>query len=150
SADSPNWFFKLFSPKTNFYRLLDKQASITLAGIEALKTWIEEGAPGRGQKVRDYEHEADDTVLDLQKRLVDSFITPFDREDIYDLSARLDEVINAAKTTVREIEALEISTEDQFLLEMVATLSEGTRCLAQSFSHLERDLDSASQEAELA
>jgi uncharacterized protein Yka (UPF0111/DUF47 family) len=150
SADSPNWFFKIFSPKTNFYRLLERQARITLEGIEALKTWIEEGAQGRGQKVRDFEHEADDTVLDLQKRLVDSFITPFDREDIYDLSARLDEVINAAKTTVREMEALEISTEDQFLMEMVTTLVEGTRCLAQSFSHLERDLNSASQEAELA
>jgi uncharacterized protein len=149
-AESPNWFSKLFAPKTNFYWLLDKQAKVTLAGVEALKIWIDEGAPGRGQKVRDYEHQADEIVLDLQKRLVDSFITPFDREDIYDLSARLDEVINSAKTTVREIEALEIRTEDPFLKEMVSTLVEGTRCLAQSLSYLEHNLDSSSQEAQLA
>ena len=150
SADSPNWFSKFFVPKTNFYWLLDKQAKVTLEGIAALKSWIDEGAPGRAQKVRDYEHEADKIVLDLQERLVDSFITPFDREDIYDLSARLDEVINAAKATVREIEALEISTEDEYLKEMVAVLVEGTRCLAQAFASLERDLQAAGEEAELA
>jgi uncharacterized protein len=150
SADSPKWFSKLFKPKTNFYRLLDRQAKVTLEGVVALKTWIEAGSPGRGQTVRDLEHEADKIVIDLQERLVDSFITPFDREDIYDLSARLDEVINAAKATVREVEALEISAEDEYMIEMVSVLVEGTRCLAQSFASLDHDLQLASEEAQLA
>jgi len=150
SVDSPNWFSKFFAPSTNFYLLLEKQAQKTLEGIVALHSWIEEGAAERCQQVRDCEHEADKIVLDLQKKLVDSFVTPFDREDIYDLTARLDEVINAAKTTVREIEALEVSPEDESLKEMTSVLVEGTRCLARSFSALQHNLEEASQEANLA
>lgn len=116
----------------------------------ALQTWVKGGAYERCQEVRDCEHDADRIVLDLQHKLVDSFITPFDREDIYDLSARLDEVINAAKATVREMEALEIDVEDPFLNELVSILVEGCRCLCQSFSLLKHDLKAASDEAYLA
>jgi uncharacterized protein Yka (UPF0111/DUF47 family) len=150
SADSPKWISKVFAPRTNFYSLLNEQAQKTLEGIVALQDWIDAGAPGRCQIVRDCEHQADKIVLDLEQKLVESFITPFDREDIYDLSARLDEVINAAKATVREIEALEIATDDQLLKEMVATIVEGTRCLSESFYHLGLNLEAASQEAYLA
>lgn len=116
----------------------------------ALQLWIQQGASDRCQEVRDHERAADKLVLELQAKLVDSFITPFDREDIYDLSARLDEVINGAKTTVREIEALPINANDYYLNEMMSTLIEGARCLNQSFSYLEHNLAKSSEEAALA
>jgi uncharacterized protein Yka (UPF0111/DUF47 family) len=149
-ANSPNWFTKVFAPKTDFYELLSEQAEKTLEGIVALQAWVQGGARDRCQQVRDCEHDADRMVLNLQLKLVDSFITPFDREDLYDLSARLDEVINAAKATVREIEALEAGAEDSFMNEMVTILVEGTRCLCQSIRLLKHNLAAASEEADLA
>ncbi len=151
NAKAPNWLTKIFPPQNNFYELLISQSSKTLEGVEALKVWIDSGAQGRCETVRTFEHEADDIVKDIEKKLTDTFITPFDREDIYDLSRNLDEVINGAKSTCREIEALQINVaSDNFLKELAATLVEGARCLLATFEYLERDLPKAAEQAELA
>lgn len=150
SVDKSNWFMRVFEPKTDFFALLNIQSATTLEGVIALESWINEGVFERCQKVRDLENDADEHKLELERKLVESFITPFDREDIYDLSIKLDEVINSAKTVAREIEALEIRTTDAFLKEMAATLVEGTRCLNQSFIHLQSNLVEAANQAQLA
>jgi len=145
-----SWLARLIEPKTDFYAMLHSQASATLAGMVALQEWIKDGAKGRGQKVRDLENEADELKLELSRKLAESFITPFDREDLYDLSLKLDEVINAGKAAAREIEAMEIHGDDEFLQDMAATLVEGTRCVHQSFVHLNTNPAEASNQARLA
>ncbi len=130
--------------------MLTEQASITLEGMEALEKWIEEGADGRCQTVRDLEHKADKHKLRLESALVATLITPIDREDIYDLSHRLDEVINCAKRTVREMEALEVRPEGTVLHKMAGTLVEGSRSLLISFTNLASDLSEAANQASLA
>lgn len=145
-----SWFSRLVGPENDFYSMLTEQAKITLAGVEALETWINEGAIERCQTVRDLEHKADNHKLRLEAMLVESLITPIDREDIYDLSHRLDEVINSAKRTVREMEALEVHAEGTALSKMAGTLVEGARCLLVSFTHLDSDLSEAANQAALA
>lgn len=146
-----NWFSKVFEPQTDFYKVMIEQAAMTLKGVEALESWLLAGAHDRCQIVRDFERHADEIKLDLQKKLVDSFVTPIDREDIYDLSNGLDEVINSAKSTVREIEAFTISTDDAYLMEMARTLVEGTRCLLNCFTYLkEKKFVEAETQANLA
>ncbi len=146
-----NWFSRLFEPQTDFYKILIDQATVTLNGLEALECWLIEGASERCQTVRDLESKADDIKLELQRKLVESFVTPFDREDIYDLSTRLDEIINAAKATAREIEAFSISPEDAYMNEMARTLVEGARCLVNSFTTLkDKNFPEAEEQARLA
>lgn len=145
-----NWLSRLIGPEHDFYSMLTEQAKITLDGMEALAVWIEAGAVERCRTVRDLEHKADNHKLRLEKMLVDSLITPIDREDIYDLSHRLDEVINCAKRTVREMEALEVRSEGTMLPKMAITLTEGARCLLVSFTNLASDLSEASNQASLA
>lgn len=150
NSKNPDWLKRMLQPRINFYALLSEQARTTAEGMEALGDWIEKGAIDRCQLVRDLEHRADQQKLLLQKQLANSFITPFDREDIYDLSTQLDEVINAAKSTVREIEALNYCPFDPRLGEMAKILSEGSRCLLRAFENLGNNLDEASQQAKLA
>ncbi len=146
-----NWFSKVFEPQTDFYKILIDQATMTLHGLEALECWLLEGADERCQTVRDFENKADEIKLNLQRRLAESFVTPFDREDIYDLSTRLDEIINSAKATAREIEAFTISPEDAYMTEMARTLVEGARCLVNSFATLkEKNFAEAEVQATLA
>jgi uncharacterized protein len=145
-----NWLARLFEPKIDFYGMMVKHAEKTLEGVEALAEWIRRGANDRCQVVRDLENEADALKLLLEKKLVDSFVTPMDREDIYDLSARMDEVINAAKSTVREIEAMEVSPEDTHMAEMAGILEEGTRCLVLSFRALKQNPQEAASQAVLS
>jgi uncharacterized protein len=144
------WLGKLFEPEADFYLMLSKHAMKSLEGLEALQAWLEGGTEEDRQRVRDLEREADELKLELEKKLVESFVTPFDREDIYDLNARMDEVINGAKATVREIEALEITTEDSYLRDMGRILVEGTRCLCQAFENLRNNPREAANQAFLA
>jgi Protein of unknown function DUF47 len=58
--------------------------------------------PDAAQRVRDLEHQADDTKRELRLALTKAFITPIDAEDIYVMSERLNAVLNGAKDTVRE------------------------------------------------
>lgn len=148
--ESLGWLARFFKPRFDFYALLTEQAVTTVKGMEALEIWIQEGASGRCQIVRDLEHEADRQKLELQKCLVESLITPFDREDIYDLSVRLDEVINSAKSTVKEMEAVEIPGNDLAIAKMSKNLVNGTRHLANSFKLLGSDFEQSSNEAGLA
>jgi len=150
SNENHGWLGRFFKPRFDFYSLLASQAATTLKGMEALELWIAEGAEGRCQTVRDLEHEADRQKLELQKCLVESLITPFDREDIYDLSARLDEVINAAKSTVKEMEALEMTGENLAIAKMSKNLVNGTRHLSRSFALLGSNFQESTSEAALA
>lgn len=140
----------LFEPATDFYALLDEQAEKTLEGMRALSDWVgSSNGDERCQSVRSLENEADVLKLKVSQKLGDSFITPFDREDIYDLSLNLDEVINAAKATVREIETFSISTNAS-MREMTAILVEGTQCLATAIHSLRDNLPESGKQAALA
>lgn len=148
-----SWFSKLFEPRIDFFALLRAHSAKTLEGMEALEQWIAAGAGERCQRVRDLEGEADQLKLEIEKKLVDAFVTPFDREDIYDLALRLDEVINGGKGIVREMEALDIRGAgpvfDDFI-EMSGTLVEGTRSLHSAFSALNANLTESSEHAAMA
>lgn len=51
-------------------------------------------------KIEELEHKGDRIVNAMIKELNDSFITPFDREDIYTLSKRLDDILDLINSTV--------------------------------------------------
>lgn len=48
----------------------------------------------RVQQLKDIEHRGDDMTHNLLTRLNQTFITPFDREDIYKLASSLDDVLD--------------------------------------------------------
>lgn len=142
-----HWFGGIFEPTVDFYAMLNRQVDKTLEGMEALREWIKEGGEEGSQRVRELERQADELQMELEKKLVISFVTPFDREDIYELSASLDEVINSAKGVVREMEAMNVSTNGFKLLEMAEIIVEGTRSLQSSVHSLKKDLRDAAQHA---
>jgi len=64
------------------------------------------GDPEAGGQVRDCEHRADTAKRELWRLLREAFSPPMDAEDLFTLSADLDEVLNGAKDLVREIEVM--------------------------------------------
>jgi hypothetical protein len=111
------------------------QARVTLEGMEAFATWSERGDEDQARAVRDAEHRADDVRRELLEQLSAALTTPVDQEDVYWLSERLDAVMNAAKTIVREAEVLEIRP-DEHTGAMGASALEAARRLNDSFLQL--------------
>lgn len=149
----PRWLWGgVLEPSTDFYLLLNQHAGKVLQAVEALRDWVAASdRDQRFQRVRDFELEADVLKLNLGQKLVDSFITPFDREDIFELVMRMDEVANAAKSTAREIDAFDVDPNEAPLLpDLLDILIEGTNCLVISIGALRDDLKVASTNALLA
>ena len=117
--------------------MLGRQADTTMAGMEALVAWAD-GDPAAADKVRDLEHEADDQKRELWLGLREAFSPPLDAEDLFTLSAELDEVLNSAKNLVREMEVMNLEP-DKPTREMVGLIAEAVGHLVQSYTHLGSD-----------
>ena len=138
-----------FLPHTpDLLGLLRQQAQVTVRGIEAFGAWST-GELERAKEVRAAEHEADKVRRQLQSELRAAFSTPLDAEDLYELSERLDAVLNGAKNAVREAEVLAMEP-DRPMTEMGAQVAKGVGHLAAAYDGLGRDPDTATAEADAA
>lgn len=128
--------------------MLGQQVEVTIRGMDAFAEWGR-GNAELGDVVRAAEHEADDRKRDLMVLVRDSFTTPLDPEDLFELSRGLDEVLNGAKNTVREAEALAM-TPNNLTGQMCDLLAEGVRCLGAAFAALGKDPVTANDQAAAA
>ena len=128
--------------------MLERQAATTMAGMDALVAWAG-GDAEAGAAVRQHEHEADDQKRELWRSLRDAFSPPLDAEDLFTLSAELDEVLNSAKDLVREMEVMNLEPNDPTRT-MVGLVAEAVQHLADAFSHLGSGPQDATESADAA
>jgi uncharacterized protein Yka (UPF0111/DUF47 family) len=121
--------------------LLAEQIAVTAAGMDAFARWGA-GDASQSDTVRTAEHEADKRKRALIAAVRESFTTPLDPEDLFELSRGLDEVINGAKNTVREADALTIAP-DATMGTMCGQIAEGVQHLRDAFGALGHDPDAA-------
>ena len=95
---------------TSFYDLFTESANHLVKGADLLAEMLSEGADpiDVGQRMRDAEHAADETTHAIVKRVNSTFITPFDREDIYSLASGLDDVMDMMDEVVDMILLYEV------------------------------------------
>jgi uncharacterized protein len=100
---------KLFKKRQNlFIKLIHDQAALTLAGLEALKAYMTNADSSAAANLTAKEKEADEARRILIYELNKTFITPFDREDIFALSRAIDDVLDYAYSTVTEMQVLKV------------------------------------------
>ncbi len=102
------WFHKRF----DFYRMLSQQAQKSEEGLKLLCEFVKEPSKERGEKVEEAETQADELRRLLIDALNRTFVTPFDREDIFALSRTIDDMIDYAKSTVEEMVLFKAKTND--------------------------------------
>jgi uncharacterized protein Yka (UPF0111/DUF47 family) len=128
--------------------LLRAQAAVTVEGVDAFAAWSA-GDTTRSPAVEDAEHTADGLRRDLQHELRAAFSTPLDPEDIYELSERLDTVLNGARDAVREAELMQLAP-NAALAAMGGHVAEGVRHLHDALAVLSGDSDRATAAADAA
>lgn len=140
----------LFFPKEkNFNKLLLDQADKSLEGIIALEEFMNNPAPELRDKVKKLEQDADDLRHVLITGLNKSFITPFDREDIFALSRAVDDIIDYAKSTVGEMMVFEVKP-NHALLKMVNILRRQAEEISRAIFHLQSNPTLALEHAQKA
>jgi uncharacterized protein len=78
------------------------------------------------QKAKEIEHRADTIAHRVINLLNQSFMTPFDREDIYRLVHELDDIIDLLENTIHSIHIYEMTEKKDFINEFAQFTFEAT------------------------
>jgi len=140
----------LFKKRQNvFIRLIHDQALLTLEGLEALKTYFETQDPATAKLLTTKEKEADEARRILIDELNRTFVTPFDREDIFTLSRTIDDVIDYAYSTVSEMELFKVEATP-FMQRMSSLLRDAAYELLMAVDRLQQNPNVAGDHAQRA
>lgn len=101
-------FLKFFVPKDHsFYPLFEEDAKNLVKAAELLKKLMAstdiEDHERINKEIKDVEHIGDEITDKTYLQLNKSFITPFDREDIHQLTANIDDVVDSINGISRRI-----------------------------------------------
>lgn len=99
---------KFFVPKDHsFFPLFESDAQNLVKAAELLRELLACTDPSEHEKyyklIRDVEHIGDEITIKTYEQLNKSFITPFDREDIHELTANIDDVVDSINGIARRI-----------------------------------------------
>src|ERR1700726_4187979 len=126
---------RLLPREEGFYHLFVKQADNIFVGAKALLEMLSHytGVPEQVQSIKAIEHDGDDITHSIFTKLNQSFVTPFDREDIHELTSRLDDLIDAAASrfVLYRVASVRLGTVElvRVLVSATAELSAAIRAL---------------------
>src|SRR5258708_2722135 len=88
--------FRLIPRDKKFFDMFAEMAANLGEGARLLKQILDDfhDLENRVQKLKDIEHRGDEMTHSVLTKLNQTFITPFDREDIYRLASSLDDVLD--------------------------------------------------------
>ncbi len=121
-----------------FYELFAQMAGHLVEGARMLASLLESDSdrPKIAEQMREIEHRADDTTHEIVRRVNSTFITPFDREDIYRLAAGLDDVVDFMDEAVDLVLLYEIDKLPSEVAAQVDVLQRGTELTADAMPRL--------------
>lgn len=99
--------FQFFVPKeTRFFPIFTEAAENIIDASEALTQLVSE-YPGRKdeiiKKVKEFEHKGDGITHKILDELNNTFVTPFDREDIQRLALDMDDILDFINSAAQKI-----------------------------------------------
>lgn len=88
--------FGLIPKEEKFFEMFRELGDTIVASAEQLKEMLDvyDNPESSRKVIKDIEHQADSRTHDIVKKLNKSFVTPFDREDIYALVSALDDIVD--------------------------------------------------------
>jgi uncharacterized protein Yka (UPF0111/DUF47 family) len=140
---------RVFPRMPNFYGLINAQCELVCEAMDVFVAFMETGDQAAGERVRAMEKQGDDLKAHNMEILSRAFATPMDREDIYRAIVTIDEILNYAKTTVREVEALNIKP-DKYMADMARLLRDGSNALREGYAKLSSHAAAADTDAAAA
>jgi predicted phosphate transport protein (TIGR00153 family) len=137
--------FRLTPADTTFYDLFAKSASVLVEGANLLADLlvIDSDKTATARLMKDAEHRADEATHEIIRRVNSTFVTPFDREDIYRLAAGLDDVMDYMEAAVDMISLYGLDVLPEGTEQQVEVLQRAAQLTAEAMPRLRsmRDLD---------
>jgi predicted phosphate transport protein (TIGR00153 family) len=122
---------RLLPHDKTFFALFEDQGRKTVEGCRALLEMVEK--PGdlesQSERVKQIEHECDEVTHSVVELLHKTFITPLDRNDIYTLITKMDDIMDLVEAVADRLSLYEIKI-------MTKEIGDLARCLVTSAEHV--------------
>ena len=116
--------FRLIPREEKFFDLFEQQGTNIVAAARVLEELVHDygNAKAKAEEVKDLEHAGDTLTHEIVKRLNTTFITPIDREDIYALACRLDDVLDLIDAVADRLLLYKISKPTEGCVDMAKVI----------------------------
>jgi uncharacterized protein len=123
---------------SSFYDLFTLSANQHVKGAALLVEMLADGADRLriAEQMREQEHLADEATHDIIRRVNKTFVTPFDREDIYDLASNLDDVMDEMEEAVDLVLLYDVRTLPAEVAEQVEVIQRCAELTAEAMPRL--------------
>jgi predicted phosphate transport protein (TIGR00153 family) len=124
---------------TTFYDLFTQSAQHLVTGAGLLAEMLSDGTDREdvARRMREAEHQADETTHAIVRRVNSTFVTPFDREDIYSLASGLDDVMDMMDEVVDQILLYEVKVLPAELSDQVEVIQRCAEITAAAMPQLQ-------------
>ena len=140
--EKPAWWQRLWHkvvpPMPDFYGMLQAQANNLSTTLSALTSYMQAVESQQAVQVNALVGQGRELRNATLHTLHSSFITPIDREDIYSLAMAIDHILDYVKSTVREVDVLQVHP-NEWMKRMTMELSTGAKALAAGIIALNTD-----------
>jgi uncharacterized protein len=133
--------FRLTPHERGFYPLFSRAAeNIAVAADELAKLVAADpaGRPALAARVKEAEHAGDELTHEIMIKINTTFVTPFDREDIYRLASALDDVLDAIEEAADRVVLYRLGTLPDGIAAQVEVLQRAAAVTAEAMPRLEK------------
>jgi len=123
-----------------FFELLEQESKNVLAGALALDDLVRnfDQLADKRNKIKDIEHQGDNIVHSIYDRLIKTFITPIDREDISKLASLYDDVLDYIYAAVNRLYLYEISSPTEPMRKFTELVVKSVREIDFAFASIQK------------
>jgi predicted phosphate transport protein (TIGR00153 family) len=142
----------LIPQKREFYDLYNRAAANAVAIAQALIELLErfpEGSDGLVRNIKELEHEGDRLTHEVVDLLNRTFVTPFDRDDMYRLAGALDDICDHVDDAAEKITGYGVREIRSQATEQAKVIHRSAEKLREAIAQLEGFKDSQRQLIEL-
>jgi predicted phosphate transport protein (TIGR00153 family) len=125
--------------KTSFYEMFATSGQNLVVGARLLKELLGADPSQRkeiAEKMRGAEHAGDEATHAIMRELNETFVTPFDREDIYRLASSLDDVMDFMEAAVDLVVLYNIAELPPEVADQVDVLERAAELTAEAMPRL--------------
>jgi predicted phosphate transport protein (TIGR00153 family) len=129
---------RLTPREDSFYDMFADSANNLVTGARLLVELISDGTDreATAEKIRACEHAGDEFTHAIMRRLNESFITPFDRADIYRLASLLDDVMDYMEEAADLVVLYKIDELPKDIVSQVEVLERAAELTAEAMPRL--------------
>jgi uncharacterized protein len=139
-------FGRLLPRETSFFDFFERHAAMTVQGAQEFLSLASTGANvlAKAKRIKEIEHECDTITHHCVEALHKTFITPIERDDIYRLISRMDDIMDYVEAASERIALYKLTQMTADVRDLADVLLRATQELEQTLKLL-RNMENAEE-----